>query len=105
MNRTLIIAEIGECFNGDLETAKKLITAAKVAGCDIAKFQTLDYENIAEHDPEKDWFQKIALSVDNIKYLVEVARGVGIEILFTPENIKTANLAFGSWTERYKDSQ
>jgi N-acetylneuraminate synthase len=34
-----IIAEIGINHNGDLETAKKLIDAAAVAGCDAVKFQ------------------------------------------------------------------
>jgi N-acetylneuraminate synthase len=34
-----IIAEIGINHNGDLNIAKKLITAAAVAGCDAVKFQ------------------------------------------------------------------
>jgi N-acetylneuraminate synthase len=34
-----VIAEIGINHNGDLETAKKLIDAAAVAGCDAVKFQ------------------------------------------------------------------
>jgi N-acetylneuraminate synthase len=34
-----IIAEIGINHNGDLGIAKKLITAATVAGCDAVKFQ------------------------------------------------------------------
>ncbi len=34
-----IIAEIGINHNGDLEVAKQLIDAAKVAGCDAVKFQ------------------------------------------------------------------
>tara|TARA_Y100000310_G_scaffold195674_1_gene195682 strand:- start:9548 stop:10408 length:861 start_codon:yes stop_codon:yes gene_type:complete len=39
MKRTYIIAEIGINHNGDLETAKKLINVANVAGCDSVKFQ------------------------------------------------------------------
>jgi N-acetylneuraminate synthase len=34
-----IVAEIGINHNGDLETAKQLINAARVAGCDAVKFQ------------------------------------------------------------------
>ena len=34
-----IIAEIGINHNGDLSTAKKLISSAKEAGCDAVKFQ------------------------------------------------------------------
>ena len=88
--RTLIIAEIGECFNGSMENAFQLIEAAKKSGCDIAKFQTLDADNIADDDPERDWFYRIALDSAQIALLVAKAREAGIGILFTPENIKTA---------------
>jgi len=37
--RTNIIAEIGINHNGEIEIAKKIITAAAVAGCDYVKFQ------------------------------------------------------------------
>jgi len=36
---TLVIAEIGINHNGDIDTAKRLIDAAAVAGCDAVKFQ------------------------------------------------------------------
>lgn len=39
MTKTKIIAEIGINHNGDVETAKRLIDASVVAGCDFAKFQ------------------------------------------------------------------
>ena len=39
MKKTYIIAEIGINHNGSLETAKKLIDVATVAGCDAVKFQ------------------------------------------------------------------
>tara|TARA_Y100001970_G_scaffold80605_1_gene102342 strand:- start:1014 stop:1868 length:855 start_codon:yes stop_codon:yes gene_type:complete len=39
MNDIYIIAEIGINHNGDLNIAKKLIDIAKVAGCDVVKFQ------------------------------------------------------------------
>lgn len=90
MNRAIIIAEIGECFNGDLNVAKRLMLEAKDSGCDIVKFQTLDYENISEDDPEKEWFKKIALDPKKIEYLTEYSKEIKIQILFTPENIKTA---------------
>ncbi|MBI45455.1 MAG: N-acetylneuraminate synthase [Candidatus Marinimicrobia bacterium] len=38
-NNIYIIAEIGINHNGDLKIAKKLIDIAKVAGCDVVKFQ------------------------------------------------------------------
>ena len=39
MKNVYIIAEIGINHNGDLSIAKKLIDIAKVAGCDVVKFQ------------------------------------------------------------------
>ena len=39
MKKTYIIAEIGINHNGCLETAKRLIDVAAVAGCDAVKFQ------------------------------------------------------------------
>ena len=41
---TKIIAEIGINHNGSLDIAKKLIDLAKVAGCDLVKFQKRDPE-------------------------------------------------------------
>lgn len=38
-NMVFVIAEIGINHNGDVETAKKLIKAAKDAGCNAVKFQ------------------------------------------------------------------
>ena len=94
MKRTIVIAEVGECFNGDMEIAKRLMSVAKEVGCDIVKFQTLDYENISEDDPEKDWFKKIALNPDYIEYLAKYAKEINIPILFSPENKKTAKWLF-----------
>ena len=73
-----------------MDEAFSLIRAAKEAECDYAKFQTLDYENISDDDPEKDWFLKIALNPEKIRQLIQYCGQVGIKILFTPENVKTA---------------
>lgn len=88
----LIIAEVGECFNGDLDVARELIAVASDAGCNVVKFQTLDQENIAPDDPEALWLQKIALDPFKVEYLVACGNNSGIEVLFTPENVKT-----GQW--------
>lgn len=90
MGKIIIIAEIGECFNGDMKTAKRLICEASAAGCDYVKFQTLDRDAISEGDPEKDWLDKVALDPQKIGTLKDWAGKTGIKILFTPENVKTA---------------
>ena len=41
-----IIAEIGANFNGSLEKAKEMCSAAKEVGADCAKFQTFKSEKI-----------------------------------------------------------
>lgn len=102
MDKTLIIAEIGECFNGEMDRAEKLMLVAKEAGCDIAKFQTLDYENTSEDDPEASWFKKIALDPKKISYLIRYANKIGIGILFSPENIKTVRWLIDAGLEDVK---
>lgn len=87
---TIVIAEIGECFNGNMATARKLMEAAKDAGCDIVKFQLLDMDEVASDDPERRWFEKITITSDMLKTLVEWATELNIEPLFTPVSVKTA---------------
>ena len=47
---TYIIAEIGANFDGSIETAKKLVDAAKACGADCAKFQTFTAEKIVSDE-------------------------------------------------------
>ena len=85
-----IIAEVGECFNGDIENALKMVDAAAEAECDIVKFQLLDMSEVAKDDPEYDWFNKLDLPLEKIKLLKKYAIEKGLDILFTPVSIKTA---------------
>ena len=87
---TEIIAEVGECFNGSMDTAKEMINVAKDCGCDVVKFQILDMDEVASDDPEYDWFAKIAFERKDIHQLIQWANEAGIRILFTPVSIKTA---------------
>jgi len=90
MSRTVIIAEIGECFNGDMKEARALIRTAREAGCDYAKFQTLDTEGISEDDPEKEWLKKVALSRERLEQIKKCCEDEQIKFLCTPENRKKA---------------
>ena len=54
--RTQVIAEVGECFNGNFDTAIDMVCVAADAGCDVVKFQLLDMAEVAQDDPEYDWF-------------------------------------------------
>lgn len=46
MNETFVIAEIGINHNGSIDTAKKLIDAASMAGCNMVKFQKRTVETV-----------------------------------------------------------
>ncbi len=85
-----IIAEVGECFNGSMERAQKMIKEASQAGCDVVKFQILDMDEVSADDPEYDWFCKIELDKEKIKLLKKWAAEEHIDILFTPVSLKTA---------------
>ena len=90
--RAIIIAEVGECWNGDVKQGEALIRAASEAGCDYVKFQTLDKETVHNDDPERDWFLKVALTDEMIGIFIEYARMFGIKPLFTPANLKKAKI-------------
>lgn len=83
-DRTLIIAEIGECWNGEFDRAKRLIEIAAGAGCDYAKFQLLDRDGVAPDDLEREWFLRLDLDVEQLKELREHAAAHGIGFLVTP---------------------
>jgi N-acetylneuraminate synthase len=52
-HRVLVIAEIGINHNGSLETARKLIDGAVLAGCDAVKFQKRSPEICV---PREQWY-------------------------------------------------
>ena len=89
-NYVEIIAEVGECFNGDLERAHQMIYEAKKAGCDTVKFQLLDMSEVALDDPEYEWFAKLDLAPPKLQKLISWAKEETINILFTPVSVKTA---------------
>lgn len=86
-----IIAEVGECFNGSMEQARRMIKEASQAGCDIVKFQILDMDEVSADDPEYEWFCKIELDREKIRLLKKWAEEEHIDILFTPVSLKTAS--------------
>lgn len=89
-----IIAEVGECFNGSMEQARRMISEAALAGCDVVKFQILDMDEVSVNDPEYSWFQRIELDRERIRLLKRWTEEVKLDILFTPVSVKTARFLF-----------
>ena len=88
--RTQVIAEVGECFNGNFDTAIDMVCVAADAGCDVVKFQLLDMAEVAQDDPEYDWFSRLSLPQPRMELLIAQAEKCDIDILFTPVSIATA---------------
>ncbi|MFC2020407.1 N-acetylneuraminate synthase family protein [Chloroflexota bacterium] len=70
-HRILIIAEIGQNHNGEMEIARKLISAAKEEGADIAKFQLYDVDAI--FPPDFEWYKEAREAQLNKKQVAELA--------------------------------
>lgn len=91
----LVIAEIGINHNGNLETAKAMVKAARMAGCEMVKHQTHFVEDEMTEEakgifpPNADksiWdvIQKCALSKDEEIELKKFAEDLGLIYISTP---------------------
>ncbi len=102
MKKVFIIAEAGVNHNGDLQTAYKLIDAAKEAGTDAVKFQTFTAKNNISKFAQKAEYQKETTSAEESQYemikklelskeahqkLIEYCKHKEIEFLSTPFDI------------------
>ena len=82
MNKeTIIIAEIGENHIGDWDLARGMVAAAAEAGADLVKFQSYLGAEVADDDPEKEWFTKIELTDDLHFEFKSLAEQHGVEFL------------------------
>lgn len=99
-----LIAEIGINHNGSLDTAKRLVDAAAVAGADCAKFQMRDMAALyrtsstgfASEDLGAqytlDLLAESVLTVDQMIEAFDYARASGLIPLCTPWDIPTVKL-------------
>ena len=66
--KTIIIAEAGVNHNGDMEMAKQLISAAKMAGADIVKFQTFQAAKLVTKTASKAAYQQTTTGTAESQY-------------------------------------
>lgn len=103
----IIIAEAGVNHNGSLETARRMVLAAKEAGADYVKFQTAVPELVissfapkAEYQKETtgacesqlDMCRKIHLPLTDYRELKELCEEVGIGFMSTPFDLVSIDL-------------
>lgn len=96
-----IIAELGANHNGDMEIARKLIDAAKAAGCDCVKFQSWTKESLfskkvyamdnahlragSKNEPSlQELLDRYSISSAELRGMSEYCRKVGIDFSCSP---------------------
>lgn len=87
---TIVIAEIGENHLGEKGRARQMVIEAAKAGADIVKFQSYRGSDVADNDPEKEWFVKVELSDEMHFELKELAEKNGVEFLSSPFTVERA---------------
>lgn len=99
-----IVAEMGQNHNGSLQLAKKILEAAKKAGVDAVKLQTLTAEKLVSKKtstygtldpnlPKKQWlmYKQAELSRENHRKLFVYAKEIGLSIFSTPFDEENAD--------------
>jgi len=85
----MIIAEIGQNFEGDLKLAQKLIKLAYESGADLAKFQLFDSEVLYGEKIDTE------LTYEQANNLFGYGQYVGIEVFFSVFDVQRVE-----WCER-----
>lgn len=111
-DRVEIIAEIGSNHDGNLETARQYVLAAKSSGADIVKFQSirkdrlwarkiLDGGNFIDN-PAWEIVKNISFPEEWHADLKQLADSVGIEFMSTPFYLEAVDLMEAVGVKRYK---
>ncbi|MDC0059876.1 N-acetylneuraminate synthase [Pelagibacteraceae bacterium] len=98
-NKTIIIAEAGVNHNGRLDTAKRLINKASIAGADIIKFQTFSTDKLVLFNKQKgvgkslySMLRRLELSFEEFKDISKICKKRKIEFLSTGFDIDSLKL-------------
>ena len=115
--QTYIIAEIGVNHNGCLETAIKMIDAAKECGAAAVKFQTFTAEALVgqnvpkvnyqlsttdKHETHFQMIKKLEFSRENHVKAFDHCKKSGIDFISTPYDIESAEFLFSIGVNIFK---
>ncbi len=88
--QTTIIAEIGENHHGAWDIAAKMLELAAQSGADIAKFQSYTGDQFPADDPEREWFDRVAVPDAKHFEFKKMAEDLGIEFMSAPFSAERA---------------
>jgi sialic acid synthase SpsE len=97
---TFVVAEIGVNWDGNLNLAEEMMSNAKQAGCNAVKFQSFTKELVQNH-PETNRLLKTSISEDNIQFIDDIAKKIGIEWFCTPMYAEAVSL-LNPYVKRFK---
>ena len=100
---TVVIAEVGVNHNGDVALAKQIISAARDAGADFAKFQTFGADDLVTADAgvaayqqpaarggtQQDMLRSLELTHDDFHELKAFCQSLGIGFLTTAHDFRS----------------
>tara|TARA_A100001037_G_C15099567_1_gene613260 strand:- start:499 stop:1326 length:828 start_codon:yes stop_codon:yes gene_type:complete len=103
---TILVAEIGWNFLGNLKLAKKMIAAAKKSGADAVKFQIWDPSNLKngpwDNDGRRKIYEKAYLDKEKYLYLKKYSNKVSIKCFasaFNIDGLKILKATKDSWVK------
>ncbi|MDV7339790.1 N-acetylneuraminate synthase [Terasakiella sp. A23] len=110
-----VIAEVGVNHNGKIDTALRLVEAAKEAGADIVKFQIFsadgivlknvrqaDYQvqNIGQKSDQYSMLKSLELSKDDYFKIIDYCQQLEINFLFTPFDEESLDTVLNDFNQR-----
>lgn len=104
MEKTEILAEIGQNHNGDMNLAVELIHAAKENGADAVKFQLYDARRLFPKE-NSEWYEyncKTELSREQVNLLFEECEKAKIEFIASVFDVQRVNWLEEIGVLRYK---
>ena len=104
LNRTFVIAEIGNNHNGDFQRAIELVDLAKAAGADCVKFQMRHLDQVYRKrslnsggddlgtEYVLDLLRRFELSVEEHRKLADHCKSAGVLYMCTPWDAKSVDV-------------